>query len=100
MCMWVDSSSAASVAERPQYGELRRVLMHAWLSSVHWDATREAREVFASVPWSQSEVRGDGETIKLILHISLSRKSFVLWILTVSFFLNHLAYCVRSTIPE
>lgn len=58
--MWVDSSSVASTAESLQYGEHRRVLMHARLSSVHWDATLKVCEVYASVLRSHGEVRGDG----------------------------------------
>lgn len=60
MCVWVDSSSTASIAEHLQYGERRRVLMHAWLNCVHWDATCKVCKVckvYASVPSSQSEVR-------------------------------------------
>lgn len=65
VCVWVDSSSVASIAECLQYGERRRVLMHAWLNSVHGDATWKVCEVYASVSLSQSEVRGDGLTISL-----------------------------------
>lgn len=53
MRVWVNSSSVEFVlvlriAQCLPYGEGRRVLMHAWLNSVHRDATREACEVYAS----------------------------------------------------
>lgn len=47
--MWVDSkSSVASIVECLRYGGRRRVLMHAWLNSVHWDATRKVCEASVS----------------------------------------------------
>ena len=66
MRAWVDSSSVASIAEAcPQYGERRRVLMHAWLDSVHWDATRKVCVKSVQVGKSESEVRGDQATVNL-----------------------------------
>ena len=44
-------------------GEHRQVLMHAWLSSVHWDTALKVCEVYASVSGSQGQVKGDGLSI-------------------------------------
>lgn len=86
-CVWVDWSSAASIAQRLQYGERRRVLMHAWLNCVQWDATWKVCEVYTSVSESHSEVRADVETVRLILYFEnvIENPTFVLWILQLHF---------------